>query len=177
MVGALSASLEDYLEAIFHITSERKVARARDIARRLRVGNSSVTGALRALAEKGLIQYAPYDFVTLTEEGDRMARDISRRHRLLQDFLVRVLGVDPEVSDAEACKMEHALSKAVSERLIQFVRFIERCPRCGESWVSRFSECRGGVLEPKRCAACVRACVEEATGRAEGTGDDGHGDR
>ena len=50
----LSASMEDYLEAIFHIVSEKQAARAKDIAKRLKVNNSSVTGALRSLAEKGV---------------------------------------------------------------------------------------------------------------------------
>ena len=61
----LSASLEDYLEAILHLVTEKQVARSRDIAKRLRVNRSSVTGALQALAKKGLVNYEPYEAVTL----------------------------------------------------------------------------------------------------------------
>ena len=57
-VQALSASLEDYLEAIFHIVAEKKVARAKEIAEALQVSRPSVTGALHALAERGLVNYA-----------------------------------------------------------------------------------------------------------------------
>ena len=74
----LSASLEDYLEAIFHLVAEEQVARARDIAKRLKVGQSSVTGALHALAEKGLVNYAPYEVITLTHKGEAAAREVVR---------------------------------------------------------------------------------------------------
>ncbi len=60
----LSASLEDYLEAIFHIEQEKHAARAKDITERLQVSGASVTAALRTLAEKKLINYAPYDLIT-----------------------------------------------------------------------------------------------------------------
>jgi DtxR family Mn-dependent transcriptional regulator len=65
----LSASLEDYLEAIYNLAEAKKVARSRDIAEALGVSRASVTGALRALKEKGLIEHEPYGYVTLTEAG------------------------------------------------------------------------------------------------------------
>lgn len=70
----LSASLEDYLEAIFNLAGESNVARSKDIAQSLGVSKASVTGALRVLKEKELANYKPYDFVTLTEVGKRMQR-------------------------------------------------------------------------------------------------------
>ena len=90
---SLTASLEDYLEAIFHVAAEKGAARAKDISRRMKVNSSSVTGALRALADRGLVNYAPYDIVTLTAKGTRMAEDVIRRHEVLRDFFVKVLAV------------------------------------------------------------------------------------
>ena len=58
MAESLSASLEDYLEAIFHIVSEKRVARAKDISKRMHVNRSSVTGAMHSLAKKKLVNYA-----------------------------------------------------------------------------------------------------------------------
>ena len=69
--ATLTASLEDYLEAIFHIVERKQAARAKDISKRMHVNGSSVTGALRALSERNLVNYAPYDIVTLTAEGER----------------------------------------------------------------------------------------------------------
>ena len=64
----LTASLEDYLEAIFVIVARKQAVRAKDIARHLNVKNASVT-RVAALAERGLINYAPYDVITLTPSG------------------------------------------------------------------------------------------------------------
>ena len=91
---ALTASLEDYLEAIFHIVSKKQAARAKDISDRMGVNKSSVTGALQALAERGLVNYAPYDIVTLTGRGQAAAEKLVRRHEVLKQFLVGVLAVN-----------------------------------------------------------------------------------
>lgn len=130
----LSSSLEDYLEAIFHIVAQKQAARGKDIAQRLGVNNSSVTGALRVLGEKGLINYAPYDIITLTAEGKRVSKDIIRRHEALHDFFVKVLSVDGELADRAACDMEHALPPEILGRLTQFLKFIERGPHCLEGF-------------------------------------------
>ena len=87
----LSDSLEDYMEAIFHIEVKKHAARAKDIAERLQVSNSSVTGALRLLSDKGLVNYAPYDIITLTPKGKEIAQNVVRRHKALLDFFVKIL--------------------------------------------------------------------------------------
>src|SRR4030042_187204 len=106
----LSSSLEDYLEAIYHLVNENKVARSKDIASNLNVSRASVTGALKHLSVKGLINYDPYQFITMTERGERVAKLIVRRHEILKEFLVDILSIDPELADESACKMEHAIS-------------------------------------------------------------------
>ena len=117
----LSASLEDYLEAIFHLVVEKRAARARDIARALAVSRPSVTGALRALAERGLIHYAPYEIITLTRRGRTAARAVIRRHEALRRFFVEVLDVNAKDAESAACRMEHAVPSGILERLIRFL--------------------------------------------------------
>lgn len=140
----LSASLEDYLEAIFHIVAEKQVARAKDVAGRLGVTRSSVTVALRALAERDLINYVPYEVITLTPEGKRMSEDVAKRHRTLQDFFVKVLSVDSSLADKAACDMEHTLPHEILLRLTEFVDFVERCPNCLEEFHQEQAENKGG---------------------------------
>ncbi len=125
--AALSASQEDYLEAIYHIIKRKSAARAKDISLRLGVNNSSVTGALRSLSQKGLINYEPYDIVTLTPEGDVVASQVVKRHEILKDFLLRVLGIPEAEAEDSACKMEHAISDTILQRLVQFIEFIGDC--------------------------------------------------
>jgi len=161
----LTASQEDYLEAIFHIASEKQAARAKDIANRLKVNSSSVTGALRVLAEKGLVNYAPYDVITLTAEGEKIAKDVVRRHEVLRDFFVRVLRIDPVEADEGACKAEHAFPRSILDSLIKFVEFLDVCPRAGISWMEAFrAYCEGG-LNQEECIKCTFRALEELKGK------------
>ncbi len=157
----LSASLEDYMEAIFHIEDKKRAARAKDIADRLQVSSASVTGALRLLAEKELINYAPYDIITLTSKGRKVAQDVVHRHKMLRDFFVKILAVDETEAEVSACKMEHGVSEAILDRMTRFIEFLETCPRGGHKWLEEFeSFCEHGK-ELKRCEECLRQCIEE----------------
>jgi DtxR family Mn-dependent transcriptional regulator len=130
----LSASLEDYLEAIYHIVAKKNAARAKDIVERLGVHNSSVTQALRSLSDKGLVNYAPYDLVTLTEAGQEAAASVVERHRALRSFLLEVLGLDSEQAERDACRLEHATSQDVLERLRLLMDYRHRHPDAVVTW-------------------------------------------
>jgi DtxR family Mn-dependent transcriptional regulator len=130
----VSASLEDYLEAIYHVVEAKGAARAKDIVLRLGVHNSSVTQALRSLSEKDLINYAPYDVITLTTRGERIALDVVRRHTTLSEFLSKVLGLPEPEADEGACLMEHAISPMIMDRLVKFVEYFENCPMNDARW-------------------------------------------
>ena len=80
----LSASLEDYVEVIYHLERSNRVARAKDIADQMNVQRASVTGALKALAGRGLINYSPYSYITLTSVDvplRRMSSTVTRHSR------------------------------------------------------------------------------------------------
>ena len=156
----LSPNMEDYLEAIFHIVKRKQAAKARDIAQRMKVNNSSVTGALRLLSEKGSINYAPYDLITLTEEGALYAKSLVRKHKALRDFFVNVLGAESKDAEETACKMEHVISPNILERLIRFVEFVETCPRGGDEWLKRFDEVCEDRMTARECEACITRCLE-----------------
>ncbi len=113
----LTRSQEDYLEAIWALICENRVARVRDIAHRLGVSMPSVTSALRTLAGRGLVNYDPYQVITLTEEGRKAAEEVDRRHHVLRDFLIDVLGLDAPRAEANACRMEHAIDRQALERI------------------------------------------------------------
>jgi DtxR family Mn-dependent transcriptional regulator len=125
----LTESLEDYLEVILHVVAEKQTVRPKDIVARMGVRGASVTGALRALAKRGLIRYAPYDAISLTPEGTEIAKDVINRHEVLRRFLTQILGVEMAAADAEACRMEHAVSRLVLTRLVKLAAFLEACPR------------------------------------------------
>ena len=120
---ALSASLEDYVEAILRLERASRVARVSEIAEQLNVSRPSVTGAMKSLAARGLVSHAPYGHVTLTEEGAKVAAEVERRHLLIRDFLTDVLSIPGDKAEAAACRLEHVLEPDV---LAHFVSYSER---------------------------------------------------
>jgi len=159
MAGAsteITSSMEDYLEAIFHISREHKVARAKQIAERLNVAMSSVPGALKHLAQHGLVNYDPYEYVTLTEEGRKIASDVVWRHNVFKSFLMNVLSVPEALAEETACRMEHAITGEVMERFLCFGEFIESCPRTGSDWLKDFNRyCEQG-RKRHDCELCLK---------------------
>jgi len=165
--AALSSNMEDYLEAIFHISSEKQAARAKDIADRLKVNKSSVTGALRSLAEKGYVNYAPYDIITLTDNGKILAEDVVRRHETLKDFFIKILLLEEDEAEQASCKVEHAISNKILDRIINFVEFVEICPRGGQEWIKGFRRhCEKGDTSI-RCARSISLCLEDLEKRKD----------
>ena len=163
VISKLSASLEDYLEAIFHIVKEKRAAKAKDIADRLNVNSSSVTGALQSLSKRGLVNYAPYDIITMTPEGTDVAREIIHRHETLADFLTKVLSINEDEAEETACKMEHDISSEIIERLLEFVKFVERCPIGGAKWdakqkgfVCQLSQSDGTCEKSEECQNLIK---------------------
>ncbi|AQQ09541.1 Manganese transport regulator [Sedimentisphaera cyanobacteriorum] len=136
----LSASLEDYLEAIFTIIAEKGAVRAKDIAAKLNVKAGSVTIALKSLAQTGHINYKPYEVITLTPKGRQEAKEIVRKREILRDFFVEILGADQDTAEQGACSMEHVISEDLVKRLICFTEFIQACPRCGNDIIKKFQE-------------------------------------
>jgi len=157
----LSESLEDYLEVILELEKANKVARAKDIAEKMGVQRGSVTGALKSLEEKNLVNYEPYSFITLTQKGARIARKIKARHMVIKDFLERVLQVDPEIAETTACRMEHAIDDLSLDRLVCFIDYIYACPRTGEDWIQSFIEhCSNKELDAASCDRCLNECLK-----------------
>jgi DtxR family Mn-dependent transcriptional regulator len=134
----LSASLEDYLEVIFNLAGESNVARSKDIAELLNVSRSSVTGALRVLKKKGLVNYKPYDFVTLTDTGRAAAEEVTKKHNILKSFFVNVLDVDINIAQQAACKAEHTLGPEVIARLLCFIEFVTQSGKSGHNLTGKF---------------------------------------
>lgn len=136
--GNLSASMEDYLKTIFNLTRKTDVSRSRDIAEKLNVSKSSVTGALRLLKKKGLINYRPYDYFTLTDAGRKTAAEIVKRHEILKSFFVDVLGLKDRLAQDFACRAEHVLGQEVINKLLMFIEFVTQEDKNGNDLTADF---------------------------------------
>lgn len=136
----LSSSLEDYLEAIFNLAKDSNIARSKDIAKSLGVSRASVTGALRVLKDKGLANYKPYDYVTLTESGRETAAEVAKKHKILKSFFIDVLGIEPNAAQQAACKAEHSLGPGIIAKLLCFIEFVSHSSKNGCDLVDQFQQ-------------------------------------
>ncbi|MBQ4337063.1 MAG: metal-dependent transcriptional regulator [Lentisphaeria bacterium] len=117
MQPRLTASQEDYLEAIAELIAVEGHAHTKDIADKLHVKMPSVTGALRQLEKSGCIEYRTNYPVQLTAVGEELAADIMRRHRVLKQFFTHALGLLPSQASETACRIEHLVDAGTIRRL------------------------------------------------------------
>jgi len=116
-IPPLSAPVEDYLKAIYDLELVGAPASTNDIADRLAISPASVSGMMRRLAEQRLITHEPYRGVRLTGAGRKAALRTLRRHRILECYLIEVLGYEWDGVHDEAERLEHAASDELIERM------------------------------------------------------------
>lgn len=136
----ISASFEDYLETIYEIIEEKQGVKAIEISRRLGVGRSSVTEALKKLADKKLVNYGRYDVISLTPAGEKEAKRVALKHRVLYDFLAQILGVEKEEAQENACRIEHVISEDVLKRLVSFIEFNKHFHCDNHNYIEEFKK-------------------------------------
>lgn len=112
---------EDYLEAILNLEGESGEVRSVDVANYLGVSRPSVNKAVGILKDLEMVDQEPYGPIILTDRGREEAKEVARRHRVLRKFLIEVLGVDGEIADEDACKMEHVISQQTADKLIEYL--------------------------------------------------------
>lgn len=116
-----SPAVQDYLKAIYRLSQDDEAASTSSIAERLQVAAGSVSGMLRRLADQGLVEHIPYYGARLTQDGEREAVRMIRRHRVLEAFLVEVLGYTWDRVHEEAERLEHAASDELIDRMARVI--------------------------------------------------------
>jgi len=125
-----TSTVEDYLKCI--LLEEQAAPGARvgtgRIAATLNVAPATVTSMIKTLADSGLVSYEPYSGVSLTPAGHQLALHVLRRHRLVELFLVRVMGMDWAEVHEEAELLEHTVSERLIERMDEMLGYPEVDP-------------------------------------------------
>lgn len=124
----MKTSTEEYLEALYTLTQDGQTAGNSAISKRLNIAPASVTEMVRKLSDEGYVNYSPYQGVTLTRQGFKVAEKMARKHRLLERFLHDVLKIGNDKVHQEACEMEHALSDEAERALCQTLNAPDKCP-------------------------------------------------
>jgi len=121
----LSVSLEDYIEEIYTQVLKSGQAKVTLIADALGVKKASVTGALNTLSDKKLINYAPYSSITLTNEGEKIAKNILQKHENICEFFKVVLNIPEKEALETACKMEHIVSEKMFKNMVKLTKYVK----------------------------------------------------
>ena len=119
---AITAAMEDYLKAVYRLGEGGSVA-TQHLADELGVAASSATNMAKRLHDLGLLNHAPYHGVTLTPEGRQAALGVVRRHRLLETYLAKAVGLGWDEVHDEAERLEHHLSGRLEARLDSLLGF------------------------------------------------------
>lgn len=146
---------ENYLKAIFNLSSIKGEANANDLSKQLNIKMPSVNSMMKRLSKKGLIYYEAYKPVKLTEKGNREAALIIRKHRLSEMFLVEKMGFGWDEVHAIAEQIEHINSKAFFLKMDELLGFPKVDPHGSPipdadghmEWAEYFklSECKAGA--------------------------------
>lgn len=124
----LTEAIQDYAREIYKLGSAGGRVSTSAVAERMGVAPSSVTAMLKKLAALGLAEHEPYRGVTLTESGERIAIEVIRHHRLLEQYLAETLGLPIDEVHDEADRLEHALSEEVEARIDKSLGFPRHDP-------------------------------------------------
>jgi DtxR family Mn-dependent transcriptional regulator len=145
---------EDYLKALYQLRGDQRPVPTKELAQRLGISSPSVSEMVVRLSEQGLVVHDRYRGQQLTGEGHRVAVELVRHHRLLEMFLVQVLGYGWDEVHEEAERLEHVISERMEERIFELLGQPELDPH-GHAIPSRegtvravseraLSECRAG---------------------------------
>jgi len=134
MDRSLTPSLEDYLETILQLEKKNRVARVKDIASELGVQMPSVTGALKTLKAKEMIEYEKNSFINLTDLGMKRAVRVYEKHKLIVSFFKNVLLMDDEAATDFGCKIEHIIDIETAKKLGHLEDYLSDKISDRESW-------------------------------------------
>ncbi len=112
----LTASMENYLKAVYLLKRSCETVRCVDIARRMGVSLPSVSRAVKELSKRKHLTRGPDGSISLTASGERIAEALCERHTFFTETLIEA-GVDPQTASKEACRMEHGVSEASFRKL------------------------------------------------------------
>jgi DtxR family transcriptional regulator, Mn-dependent transcriptional regulator len=130
MTESLTQTIQDYLKTIYDLSESDGSASTTVLAARLGIAPASVTGMIQRLAggNPPLVDYRKHQGVTLTLAGKRAALEVIRHHRLLETYLVTILGYEWDNVHEEACKLEHVISEEFEAKIAAALGNPERDP-------------------------------------------------
>ncbi len=126
--SAISKNIEEYLEILYKLSPNGEQVSTSQISENLKISPASVTQMLKKLADMKYVEYSPYKGAILTDTGLKLAKRVTRKHRLLERFLCDVLKIKKNKIHQQACEMEHSLSDDAERALCHLLEQPNKCP-------------------------------------------------
>jgi DtxR family Mn-dependent transcriptional regulator len=161
--AALSPSHEHYLRALWEVHTRQGYARLTDVARELGISHATLSIGLKPLVNRHLVAHDEHRFLTLTRRGERLAREVHHRHTVLLRFLRDLLGVERTAAERDACLLEHDVSDATVERLVDLLRLLHDDTGLRTTLQQRWSGYVRTCVPGDECATCGLACLTPAS--------------
>jgi Mn-dependent DtxR family transcriptional regulator len=155
----LTPSHEHYLRALWEVRSRSGYARLVDVAHELGIAHATLSVGLGALVRRRLVVHDAHRFLVLTPKGERLAREVHHRHAVARAFLHDVLGVEADRADREACLLEHDLSAATTDRLVDLLRLLNEDAELRGSLCDRLASYHRSCTPGAACSTCGLSCV------------------
>lgn len=146
----VSEIAEQYLKVIYNLTEDGGVAKTSEVAKSMGVAPASATEMMQKLSRQGYVRHERYKGATLSPKGTKIARRVTRKHRLLERFLNDLCGIKGRTRHAQACKMEHVLTDEAERQLCKMLNHPAKCPH-GKS----IPKCDRGI----ECDRCTNETV------------------
>ncbi len=154
-------STAHYLLAVASLAESGDRPRAADVARRLGVSRAAVSMQLRTLREHDLVHVRKDNRLKLSRHGADLVARIASKREVLKEFLHQVLGVDPQVAERDACKIEHLVSEESGAALVRFIRFLNSEDEVYNNFVTRFRHSTASCAPDTTCRLCREICLLE----------------
>ena len=158
--STFTRSQEDYLKALYLLHGDHRAVPTRDLAQRLGISSPSVSEMVTRLTAQGLVEHDRYRGQQLTKEGRKVALELVRHHRLLEMFLVQVLGYSWDEVHDEAERLEHVMSDRMEQRIFELLGRPELDPH-GHAIPSASGKVRSSSERPlSQCRAGEKVVVQ-----------------
>ena len=139
-MNELTEGLEDYLEAILLCEKKQRFVRTKHLAKQLGVKSPSVHAAVKELSRLGLVEHESYGHIELTPKGRKEAELVYTRHKVLYRFFAETLGLPVQMSEVNACGIEHHLDETTLKRLTKLLDFLKQKGREDATFAEELKE-------------------------------------
>ncbi len=153
-------SVAHYLTTIQELRQLKGYAILKDVAEGLQVTKGSVSVQIKNLKERGLVTEIDRHHLCLTEDGEKVAMQVVYNREVVTNFFHKVLGLDPESAEIDACKIEHLLSHEASEKLLGLVQLLSQDEPVVASFLKKFNSFKVTCPEHEDCDVCEDVCLE-----------------